>query len=76
MANEIIDDLLPEVSHDPTKSEVKGQKLIECVLTGNSTQYLGKAYTEQQRNNKLKHLVLKKWISFLTSMKLSSQAKW
>ena len=48
MANEIIDDLLLEVSHDPPKSEVKRQKLIECILTGNSKQYLGKAYTEEQ----------------------------
>ena len=48
MANEIINELLPEVSHDQPKSEVKRQKLIECVLTGNSKQYLGKAYTEEQ----------------------------
>ena len=27
---------------------MKEQKLIECVLTGNSKQYLGKAYTEEQ----------------------------
>ena len=48
MANEIINDLLPEVSQDPPKSEVKRQKLIECVLTGNSKQYLGKVYIEEQ----------------------------
>ena len=41
MANEIINDLvLQEVLHDPPKSEVKRQKLIECVLTGNIKQYL------------------------------------
>ena len=35
MAKEIIDDLvLLEASHNPPKSEVKRQKLIECVLTG------------------------------------------
>ena len=50
MADKIINDLLPEVSHDPRKSEVKRQKLIECVLIGNSKQYLGKAYTEEQAN--------------------------
>ena len=51
MANEIIDDLvLLEVSHDSPKSEVKRQKRIECVLTRNSKQYLGKAYTEEQVN--------------------------
>ena len=48
MTNEIINDLLPEVSHDPLKSKVKRQKLIECILTGNSKQYLGKAYTKEQ----------------------------
>ena len=50
MANEIINELLPEVPYDPPKSEVKRQKLIECVLTGNSKQYLRKAYTEEQAN--------------------------
>ena len=50
MANEIINELLPEISHDPPKSEVKRQKLIECVLTGNNKQYLGKAYTKEQVN--------------------------
>ena len=34
----------------PPKSEVKRQKLVKCVLTGNSKQYLGKAYTEEQVN--------------------------
>ena len=48
MAYEIINDLLPEVSHNPPKSEVKRQKLTDCVLTGNSKQYLGKAYIEEQ----------------------------
>ena len=33
-----------------TKSDVKQQKLIECVLTGNSKQDLGKACTEEQIN--------------------------
>ena len=45
MANEIINDLLREVTYDPPKSEVKRQKLTECVLTGNSKQYLEEAYT-------------------------------
>ena len=45
-----LNDLLPEVPYDPPKSDVKQQKLIECVLTGNSKQYLGEAYTEEQIN--------------------------
>ena len=31
-----------------TQSDTKCQKLLECVLTGNSKLYLGKAYTEDQ----------------------------
>ena len=30
------------------QSDTKHQKLLECVLTGNSKLYLGKAYTEDQ----------------------------
>ena len=45
-----INDLHPEVPYNPPKSEVKQQKLIKCVLTGNSKQYLGRAYTEEQIN--------------------------
>ena len=50
IANETINDLLPEVSRDLPKSDMKRQKLIESVLTGNSKQYLGKVYTEEQVN--------------------------
>ena len=50
MAEASITDLLPEVPYDPPKSDIKRQKLIECVLTGNCKQYLGKAYTEEQIN--------------------------
>ena len=51
MADKIIDELvLLEVSHDPPKSEVKWQKFIECILTRNSKQYLGKSYAKEQVN--------------------------
>ena len=30
------------------QSDTKHQKLLECVLTGNSKPYLGKIYTEDQ----------------------------
>ena len=36
--------------YEPQKSDVKQQKLIEFVLTGNSKQYLGKDYTKEQVN--------------------------
>ena len=51
MANEIISDLLPDLPYEPPEFDLKWQKLIECVLTGNTKQYLGKAYTEEQVNN-------------------------
>ena len=50
MAEASISGLLLEVSYDPLKSDMKRQKLIKCVLTGNSQQYLGKAYTEELVN--------------------------
>ena len=45
-----INELLPEVSYEPMKSDVKRQKFIECVLTGNSKHYLWKDYTEERVN--------------------------
>ena len=47
MAEESLNNLLPEVPYDPPKSDVKRQKFIECTLTGNSKQCLGKAYTKE-----------------------------
>ena len=35
-------------SYDPLQSDTKRQKLLECVLTGNSKLYLGKAHTKDQ----------------------------
>ena len=48
MAESNIKEFLPEVPYDPSKSYAKRKKLIEYVLTGNSKQYLGIAYTEEQ----------------------------
>ena len=50
MAEASINELLPDVPYDPPKSEVKRQKLIDCVLTRNSKQCLGQAYTEEHVN--------------------------
>ena len=44
MAEELIDNL----GYGAPQSDTKRQKLFECVLTGNSKLYLGKAYTEKQ----------------------------
>ena len=35
-------------SYDPLQSDAKRPKLLECILTGNSKLYLGKAYTKDQ----------------------------
>ena len=37
-------------SYETPQSNKKRQKLLECVLTGNSNLYLGKTYTEDQIN--------------------------
>ena len=50
MVEASINGLLPEVSYNPPISDVKGQKLIECVLTRNRKQYLSKAYMEERVN--------------------------
>ena len=54
------------------QSDTKCQKLLECILTGNSKLYLGKAYTEDQLAKLSKEEVEK----LLIIMKLSSQARW
>ena len=54
------------------QSDAKCQKLLECVLTGNSKLYLGKVYTEEQ----LKKLSEEEVENFLIIMKLSSQDRW
>ena len=35
-------------SYETPQSDTKGQKLLECILTGNSKLYLGKVYTEEK----------------------------
>ena len=44
MAKELIGNL----GYESPQSDSKRQKLLECVLTGNSKLYLGKVYTEEQ----------------------------
>jgi hypothetical protein len=47
MAEEIINSY---IIADPQQYDNKKQKLLECVMTGNSKLYLGKIYTEEQIN--------------------------
>ena len=44
MAKELIGNLC----YETPQSDTKHQKLLECILTGNSKLYLGKVYTEEQ----------------------------
>ena len=44
MAEELIDNL----GYGAPQSDTKCQKLLECILTGNSKLYLGKVYIEEQ----------------------------
>ena len=66
------EELIGNLGYETSQSDTKHQKLLECVLTGNSKLYLGKVYTEEQ----LANLAKKKWKNFLIIMKLSYQVRW
>ena len=42
------EELIGNLGYEAPQSNTKRQKLLECVLTGNSKLYLGKVYTEEQ----------------------------
>ena len=42
------EELIGNLGYEALQSDTKRQKLLECVLTGNSKLYLGKVYTEEQ----------------------------
>ena len=42
------EELVGNFGYEVPQSDTKCQKLLECVLTGNSKLYLGKVYTEDQ----------------------------
>ena len=42
------EELMGNLGYETPQSDTKRQKLLECVLTGNSKMYLGKVYTEEQ----------------------------
>ena len=42
------EELIGNLGYETPQSDTKRQKLLECVLTGNSKLYLGKVYTEDQ----------------------------
>ena len=42
------EELIGNLGYETPQSDTKCQKLLECVLTGNSKLYLGKVYTDEQ----------------------------
>ena len=42
------EELIGHLGYGTPQSDTKHQKLLECVLTGNSKLYLGKVYTEEK----------------------------
>ena len=44
----VAEELIGNLGHGAPQSSTKCQKLLECILTGNSKLYLGKVYTEKQ----------------------------
>ena len=66
------EELIGNLGYETPQSDTKRQKLLECVLTGNSKLYLGKVYTEEQ----LAKFNEEEVENFLIIMKLSYQARW
>ena len=66
------EELIGNLGYETPQTDTKCQKLLECVLTGNSKLYLGRVYTESSSQN----LAKKKWKNFLIIMKLSYWVRW
>ena len=66
------EELIGNLGYDTLQSDSKRQKLLECVLTGNSKLYLGKVYTEDQ----IKKLNDEEAEKLFIIMKLSYLARW
>ena len=65
------EELIGNSGYETPQSDTKRQKLLECILTGNSKLYLGKVYTEEQLAKLSKEEVEKLFNSYNT--KLSGQ---
>ena len=66
------EELIGNLGYEAPQSGTKCQKLLKCVLTGNSKLYLGKVYTEE----KIQELSKEEVENFLIITKLSSQVRW
>ena len=65
------EELIGNLGYGAPQSDTKCQKLLECVLTGNSKLYLGKIYTEEQLAKLNKEEVEKLYYNY--EAKLSGQ---
>ena len=65
------EELIGNLGYGTPQSDTKRQKLLECVLTGNSKLYLGKVYTEE----KIKGLNDEEVENSLRITKLNSQVR-
>ena len=65
------EELIGNLGYDPPQSDMKRQKLLKCILTGNSKLYLGKVYTEEQLTKLSKEEVEKLFNNY--EVKLSGQ---
>ena len=65
------EELIGNLGYETPQSDTKRQKLLECVLTGNSKLYQGKVYTEEQ----LAKLNEEEVENFLIIMKPSYRAR-
>ena len=66
------EELIGNLGYGAPQSDTKCQKLLECILTGNSKLYLGKVYTEEQ----LAKLNEEEVENFLIITKPSYRARW
>ena len=65
------EELIGNLGYETSQSDTKRQKLLKCVLTGNSKLYLGKIYTEEQLTKLSKEEVEKLFNNY--EAKLSGQ---
>ena len=65
------EELIGNLGYDLPQLNTKRQKLLECILTGNSKLYLGKVYTEDQLTKLSEEEVEKRFNNY--EAKLSGQ---
>ena len=65
------EELIGNLGYGAPQSDTKHQKLLKCILTGNSKLHLGKVYTEEQLAKLNEEEVEKLFINY--EVKLSGQ---